>query len=296
MAATQHLRIFEPHPGLFAYYDGRVPGYRWMAGDNWVDDGAIALGIASYALVAGTRALVYDSHVSLDHGHAIRTHLQGLGVTGFTVIYSHWHLDHVAGTAAFPGAEVIANARTLAHLARHRAGIEDASFHGLPAIRPLVLPTRSFSGRMALDFGGQPVELIQADIHSDDATLLWLPERGILLAGDTVEDTVTYVDAPEDFPRHLDDLARIAALGARHILPNHGDPARIASGGYDGGLIAATACYIRWLQDHAAGAAESRSLRDILPAIDPGGALTWWPDYEAIHRQNLARTRAARPD
>ena len=62
---TRHLRIFEPHPGLFAYYDGRIPGQRFMAAENWVDDGAISLGIASYALVSGARALIYDTHVSV---------------------------------------------------------------------------------------------------------------------------------------------------------------------------------------------------------------------------------------
>jgi len=293
MDPTRHLRIFRPHPGLFAYYDGRVPGHRYMAGKNWVDDGAISLGIASYALVSGARALVYDTHVSVEHGRAIRSQLEGLGVTEFTVIYSHWHLDHVAGTDAFPGAEVIANDRTSAHLARHRDGIEDGSFHGLPAIRPLVLPNRTFSGRMAFEFGGERVELIEANIHSDDATLLWLPGRGILLAGDTVEDTVTYVGAPEDFAIHLADLDRMAGLSARHILPNHGAPDRIAEGGYGPGLIAATSAYIRWLMTQADDPEAARlPLRDVLAGIDPGADLTWWEGYEAVHRQNLDRARA----
>lgn len=292
MDTTRHLRIFEPQPGLFAYYDGRVPGHRYMDADNWVDDGAISLGIASYALVTGTGALVYDTHVSVEHGLAVRAHLEGLGVTDFTVIYSHCHLDHVAGTAAFPGVEVIANTRTAAHLARDQKGIEDATYHGPPAICPLVLPTRTFSGRMEFDFAGERVELIEANIHSDDATLLWLPDRGVLLAGDTVEDTVTYVGAPEDFATHLADLDRMAALSPRHILPNHGAPDRIAGGGYGMGLITATSAYIRWLMAQACDADQGGlPLRKILPDIDPGGDLLWWEGYEAVHRQNVSRTR-----
>jgi len=81
MGKTQHLRILQPHPGLYAYYDGRVPGYRFMEGDNWVDEGAIGLGIATYALVAGQSALVYDTSVSSEHGAAIRAHLEQKGVT-----------------------------------------------------------------------------------------------------------------------------------------------------------------------------------------------------------------------
>ena len=34
---------------------------------NWVDQGALSLGIASYAIVDGGEALVYDTHVSVEH-------------------------------------------------------------------------------------------------------------------------------------------------------------------------------------------------------------------------------------
>lgn len=242
------LRIYEPHPGILAFYDGRVAGHRFAPGPNWVDDGALSLGIASYALIAGAQAIVYDSHVSVPHGEFIRDALARRGVTDIRVVLSHWHLDHVAGTEAFAGYEVIANARTLAHLSARKAAIEAGSDHGLPAIKPLILPDRVFEGRMVLDLGGETVELIEANIHSDDATVLWLPERGILLAGDTVEDCVTYVGAPEDFEIHLADLARLQALGAQWVLPNHGAAEVIAAGGYGPGLLAATADYIRHLQ------------------------------------------------
>ena len=39
---------------------------------------------------------------------------QSQGVRKFTVVLSHWHLDHVAGTAAFADCEIIANRRTAA--------------------------------------------------------------------------------------------------------------------------------------------------------------------------------------
>ena len=96
-----HLRVLEPAAGIYAYYDGRVAGQRFAPGPNWVDEGAIELGIATFALVAGGEALVYDTHVSPAHGQAIRAHLEGLGVTRFTLVYSHWHLDHVEFRGGF---------------------------------------------------------------------------------------------------------------------------------------------------------------------------------------------------
>jgi cyclase len=283
-----HLRILEPHPGILAFYDGRVAGHRFAEGANWVDDGALSLGIASYALIAGEQAIVYDSHVSVPHGVFIRKALEARGVRQIRVVLSHWHLDHVAGTEAFAGCEVIANARSFAHLYENRAGIEDGSFHGAPAIAPLVLPDRVFEADLVLDLGGERVELILANIHSDDATVIWLPARGILLAGDTVEDCVTYVGEPEAFDTHLADLARLQALGARWVLPNHGAAEVIAAGGYGPALLEATAEYIALLQ---AGAPEE--MRAAIADRLADGTLQYFAPYEAVHAQNLERVRAA---
>eukprot|EP01035_Chromulina_nebulosa_P044314 gene44314-60009_t len=83
---TATLRIVEPYPGVFAYYDGRIDGRRlYSDAPNWLDDGAYSLGIASYAIVDGAEALVYDTHMSLAHARAIRRHLEGLGVTSMRV-------------------------------------------------------------------------------------------------------------------------------------------------------------------------------------------------------------------
>lgn len=279
------MRLFEPAPGVFAYYDGRLEGYRFAEGENWVDEGALSVGIASYALVAGATAIVYDTHVSLDHARLLRAHLEGRGVTDFVVVLSHQHLDHVAGTEVFAGSRVIANDVTATHLERQRTAIEAGTHIGPPAIAPLVLPTEAFSGRMALNLGGERVELIHLNIHSDDATVIWLPDRRLLLAGDTLEDTVTYVVEPESFDAHLADLDRLAALNPERILPNHGHPDVIAKGGYGPGLIDATARYVRLLMS---GEAPS-TLAEAMPLFDPDSACRYASCYEAVHCENLQR-------
>ena len=101
MTSTKHMRILEPAPGILAFYDGRVEGHRFADQDNWVDDGALSLGIASYAVISGDAGLVYDTQVSIPHAAFVRDALTARGVTKLRVVLSHWHLDHVAGTAAF---------------------------------------------------------------------------------------------------------------------------------------------------------------------------------------------------
>ena len=287
------MRVLRPSDGVLAFYDGRIEGYRFAAEPNWVDDGALSLGIASYAVVAGDQALVYDTHVSVEHARFIRSTLEEEGARTLTVVLSHWHLDHVAGTAAFADCEVIACDRTANHLARARTAIESGTLEGPPPIDPLVLPTSVFSGRLALEVGPTHVELMHTNIHSDDATVAWLPEQRLLLCGDTMEDTVTYVDEAEQLADHRANLDGLLQLEPDRILPNHGDPDVIAAGGYQPSLIGATQQYISTLERCRTDVAlRDVPLRELIAESLANGSLHYFAPYEAVHRENVAAVLA----
>src|SRR4029453_15416832 len=150
----------------------------------------------SYAIVDGDEALIYDTHVSVEHAAFIRKHLEGEGVTRFIVVLSHWHLDHIAGTEAFADCPIIANRRTAALMEANRAAIEAGTHHGAPAIKPLVIPTELFEGHAHIHVGGLHIDLIEANIHSSDATVIWLGHERILLAGETPEEPTPFSLTP----------------------------------------------------------------------------------------------------
>lgn len=285
MADCRHMQVLHPHPHIFAYYDGRVSGYRFSAEDNWVDNGALGLGIASYAIVDGEEALVYDTHVSLTHAKFIRDHLEGLGVRKFTVLLSHWHLDHVAGTEIFADCTIIANQKTADHLLKRREAIEAAMENGPPAISPLILPTEVFSGERTFHVGRMAMRFLEFNIHSDDASVIWLEAPSILLAGDTVEDPITYVAEPDALGLHLQDLARMKKLNPKFILPNHGDATIIAAGGYSSGLIDATINYVSWLQSFRGEHAPL--LLDLAKQWIETGWCQYYAPYEEVHQKNF---------
>jgi cyclase len=288
------MRVLRPAEGLYGFYDGRVEGARFAEGPNWVDDGALALGIASYAVVSGDEALVYDSHTSIEHARLVREFLEREGVRRFMVVLSHWHLDHVAGTEVFRDCEVITSERTAELLTQHRGAIERGELEGPPPIDPLILPTRTYSDTLSLGVGDLSVELIHTDIHSDDATLLWLAERATLLCGDTMEDTITYVDEPQALDTHLRNLQGIRRLGAERILPNHGDPDLIAAGGYSDGLISATEQYIGLLKRvREKPSLRDSDLRELIAQPLEAGWIRYYPPYEAVHRENIETVNAA---
>lgn len=289
LAAT--MTVLEPYPGLYAYYDGRIPGKRLHSKDkNWLDDGAYSLGIATYALVDGAEAVLYDSHATLDHARAIRTHLEGLGVRTMRLVLSHWHTDHIAGNAMFADCEIIANRLT----ARTMLENIKALARKTPPLNPVVMPNRLFENEMTLTLGGRTIQLMQFDIHSADGTVLFLPEEGLLLAGDTLEDTVTYVSEPEHIATHISELNRLKALPIRRILPDHGAREKIATGGYEPSLIDANRSYLERLSASAQDATlDTIPLRDFVADDIVQGRIVYFEPYEEVHRSNIAAVRKA---
>lgn len=286
------FRIFEPYPGIFTYYDGRIAGKRlYSEGPNWLDDGAFSLGIASYAIVDGNEALVYDTHISLDHARAIRAHLEELGVTKTTVILSHFHNDHIAGNEVFADCAILANSTTAKLLEAEKPRIATR----LPRIEPVVMPNSLFDGSQTITVGRRVVELHEFNIHSPDATVLWLPEERILFAGDTLEDTVTYMTDPAALPLHLDELQRLGSFPIAKILPCHGDPDRILAGGYEPSFIHATIRYVEAMnEDVAEPKIWSKPLSEAVSDDVKSGALIYIPAYEEVHASNIALLRAYR--
>ena len=167
------MRLLTPPEGILAFYDGRE-GRRELEQPNWLDDGALMLGIASYAIVDGDEALVYDTRLSVDRARWIRERAQRDEVA---VVLGPRHLDHVAGTEDdFADCDVLAGPLTAKLLGEQREAVETAT----PPVKPLVLPTARC--RRALQVGTTTVQALAFDIHAYDHTLLWLPERRILLA------------------------------------------------------------------------------------------------------------------
>ena len=279
------MRIVRPYPNIVGFYDGRIPGVRaHSAAPNWLDDGAFTLGCCSFAIVEGDEALVYDTHMSIAHARIVRRTLEQQGIRRMRVILSHWHTDHVAGNAVFADCEIIASPLTAKALEDNRGYLENND----PPIKPLVMPTTVLAGETTLQVGSTEVAVRFLDIHSHDGTVLLLPQSGVLLAGDTLEDTVTYVVEPERLANHLRDLARMESWSFSHILPNHGSYERIAAGGYPREFITATRLYIETLRRLG----EDRALADLsfqnfaAEALATGG-IDYFDAYEPVHRHNI---------
>ena len=290
-AWTPSIEVIKINDHLLAFYDGRdiaedppfAPTY-----DNWVYWGAMSLGMCSYAVYQGETAIVYDTMAVPEQARWIRNYLADLGVKRFIVVLSHWHTDHIGGLEVYADSDIIACDLSRKLMLENKDALEQGTFWGPPAINPVFMPDITFADRLNIYVGDIAVELHHYDIHSPDGNLIYLPADKILLSGDTLEDTVTFISDPGDIPTHLKELKRLRSLGFERIYPNHGDPDVIKNSGYNTGFIDSTVSYITRLVQHAHDKNFMDSnLKDFIKDDLAKGWVHYFPAYDDVHKHNL---------
>ena len=288
-AETGNQRIFKINDHLIAFYDGRDPGgKRYRPEWNWVDDGAMKLGVATYAIHKGDQAIVFDTFTSPEQARWVRAHLEKQGVKRFTVVLSHWHMDHVGGNAVYRDSHIIAPDVGRATQVSLKDKIEAGEVFGPPGIKPLLLPDTAFYGQMDLYLDDLKIELHNFNIHTPDGTVILIPSDGILLAGDTLEDSLTYIAEAADLPEHVKNLKKLRSLDFNRIYPNHGDPEVIRKGGYQKTFVDATIAYITSMLSRVKdpGYLDSPLEAYIGDSVKKGWVSLYEP-YRDVHKENL---------
>jgi glyoxylase-like metal-dependent hydrolase (beta-lactamase superfamily II) len=277
------------------FYVGRgltgVSPYSSIA-NNWVDRGSWALGACTYAIYKGTRALVYDSMMIPEFGQWVRTYLtREKGVTSFSLVLSHWHLDHIAGNVAYEDCPIIALGYTRATLERNRARIEAGTLWGPPAIR-VVLPNATFSDKFAIYLEDIRIEFHHFNIHSHDGNVMYIPSAGLLFAGDTLEDPITFMVEPDEVSTHIAELERLKQIDIDRIFPNHGSFEVIRAGGYAPSFIDAAQEYAtNMLRRVREPDFHEIRIEDVIPEALARNAVSIWEPYRAVHQLNLKLMR-----
>jgi hypothetical protein len=96
-------------------------------------------------------------------------------------------------------------------------------------------------------------------------------------------------------PKHILELNRLAAFPIAKILPCHGDPDRIAAGGYEPSFIDATIRYVAAMnEDVAEPDIWNMPLSEAVSEDVKSGALIYIPAYEEVHASNIALLKAFR--
>lgn len=146
------------------------------------------------------------------------------------VINTHYHLDHAFGNAEFVklGAVVIAQENDKQAMARSAEDtLKNAGQYGLTPGdiegTTIAYPVLSYSERMTIDLGGQLIELRHArPAHTDGDTLVYLPDKKILFAGDILFTNYHPFLAEGNIEEWCAELDGLQATDAEVIIPGHG--------------------------------------------------------------------------
>jgi glyoxylase-like metal-dependent hydrolase (beta-lactamase superfamily II) len=203
-------------------------------------------------------------------------------------VNNHWHLDHVGGNAVYADVDRISTEKAIQRLTAKKVAIEAGTEWGPPAITPLVIPNVGITANTTYFVNDIKVELRPVNIHSEDGLVLYLPDDRILLAGDTLEDTLTFIVEPEQIGMQYANLQKMKRWAVDRIYPNHGNPEVIANGGYRTTLIDATLDYLRLMVQRAHEADYLKGSMDdyIHDSVEKGWVSPWWA-YREAHAANL---------
>ncbi|MGV8073018.1 MAG: MBL fold metallo-hydrolase [Syntrophobacteraceae bacterium] len=146
------------------------------------------------------------------------------------VINTHHHLDHVFGNAEFVklGAVVIAQENAKQSMATTaEATLKDAARYGLTPedLKGTIIayPMLSYGNHMTIDLGGGLVELRHArHSHTTGDTLVYLPDKKVLFAGDILFTNYHPALAEGNIEEWCKELDELHAVNAEVIIPGHG--------------------------------------------------------------------------
>jgi glyoxylase-like metal-dependent hydrolase (beta-lactamase superfamily II) len=210
--------------------------------------------VPNAGIVVGTRAtLVIDTAMGPRNGERILGEARRLGEDRKLLLTTtHFHPEHAFGAQSFAEATYICNtSQTTEMAAKGPEYIEMFSGFG-PGLAELlsdvhlVTPDISFDGPSAtLDLGGVTVQLITiGPAHTRGDMVVFLPESGVLFAGDLVEDRFLpiFPDPDANGLQWLSALDRLEALRPKIVVGGHGDVG-------DTGLIANLRDYLIAVRD-----------------------------------------------
>ncbi|MUL47188.1 MBL fold metallo-hydrolase [Mycobacterium sp. CBMA293] len=204
-----------------------------------------ALGLANAGLVvSGGEALVIDTLYDVQHAQTMCAHMDELTQAAPVryVFNTHTDGDHFFGNQVFSSdTEIITTEAASALMTQEHAdltakllGTETKPGGALQALEPLGRPFNfsevrvraadtTFNSEKALRVGKLDVELHElGPAHTVGDAIAYLPELGVLYAGDLLTRNIVAVTWSGSIPNWIKALERIRAFEAQTVVAGHG--------------------------------------------------------------------------
>ena len=249
------------HPDLARHQGAMKPKVYTLGGRIHC---AFGYSIVNCTLIeGGASCILVDTMNGLDSAKTVAAEFRRITDKPIeTVVYTHFHADHVSGAAAFvreedvaAGAvEIVGQEGLIDHVLRdvgliapilgRRAlyqfgmrlpvGEEGTMGAGLgppqrPGPRGFIAPTRTFGASFAGETGGVAYEIHLIPSETEDQCAVWLPAEKALLSADAVYESFPNVYALRGTRFRnpavwAEGIDRLRGFGAEILIPHHGRP------------------------------------------------------------------------
>ncbi len=273
------IEVVEIRDYLTCFYWGRHPE------DPMLD---MRLGGGTYALHKNGRAIVIDSMTRPGQGTWVREYLERTHqITHFTLVSSHWHVDHIIDNHAYADSVIIGHKHTRDMMLKKKAVFEAGEYSDYDAFK-VEPPNLVFEGRLDLWLGDLKVELHEYKVHEAGHLGVLLPDEKIFIANDILEDPLWFFDFGfASAETQLNELERLKNQEIDFIFPCHCSIDKIKKGGFSKKLIEANINYLKKMMAHAADPDfDTMTGKTILQDELDSGVIEWWEPYTEVHEFN----------
>ncbi|MDZ7359794.1 MAG: MBL fold metallo-hydrolase [candidate division KSB1 bacterium] len=176
-------------------------------------------------IIGSQRLVVWDS---LSHPRDMQPLQALLAGKNWMLVYSHADWDHVWGTAGLPyhNQTIIAHRNCRARFSEDLPLELEDKRRSQPKLWNeviLIPPTVTFEHQLWLDLGSVTLHLCHLPGHTLDCIVGFVPEWGVLLAGDAVETPLPVINADSPIVEWIAGLQRWEQDGRlQHVIPSHG--------------------------------------------------------------------------
>ena len=222
---------------------------------------AVGYGLANATLLEGEDGVVIvDTMESAEAAIPVKAAFDRISDKPVrAIIYTHFHSDHTGGGRIMAGddrPEVYSHVDTPVHMSRIANITRETTYRRamrqfgtlLPpgglinaGIGPhlafdetktlaILPPDKTYSGeRFELDIAGLKLVLIHAPGETPDQTVIWIPDKKVLLSADNYYKSFPNLyairgTAYRDVRKWVQSLDVMRALGAEHMVPHHSRP------------------------------------------------------------------------
>lgn len=243
----------------------------------------VAPGVVVYrhSWADGTCALIFgdDGAVAIDgggdvvDGEAMAALLRSRGHEPNRLIYTHGHSDHVWGAAPLGQGEVIAHDLTPGVMtAQIPAWARRWQVSQAEAAARVPWPTLTFSDQLQVYLGrDRCLQLLRTPGHSADGVSIFVPDCGVLIAGDCAATGIVPALGDGDGRTLEASLRLLATMDIDVLVPGHGPVVRGAD----------VPSWLNWGADYLLGVRQ-RVRQQLLAGADDAGVLAHVPYDEFV--------------